>query len=296
MSLWKLPSLSALRAFEAAARHQSYSKAAQELNVTHAAIGQHVRSLEAELSQTLMIPQGRGVAVTAAGGRLADYLRQGFASIAEGVDILRAEVEARPLNISTTPAFTSNWLMPRIGDFWAHHPDIDISINPSFEIVDLKAGGFDMAIRYGDGNWPGLDVELLTDGNFWVVGPPAMIADNQIVTVGDTQKLPWIMENYMMERSAMIEHAGIALDDLKLRLLNTTGMVLSAVKSGLGVTAQPRSVVEDLVKSGQLTFVGVLRHQDLGYYMVTLPDRNPRGVSTFKKWLRQQAADQSHPK
>ena len=142
----KLPSLSALRAFEAAARHQSLSAAARELNVTHAAIAQHVRQLEAELSEPLLYRAGRGVAPTEAGQQLARQLGEGFALIAEGVDTLRQQTAARPLAVSLTPSFAINWLMPRMGGFWQAHPDVMVSLTPNTALVDLRREGFDMAI------------------------------------------------------------------------------------------------------------------------------------------------------
>jgi len=175
---WRnIPSLSALRAFEAAARCQSFSQAARELNVTHAAIAQHVRALEAEFSESLIRRQGRGIATTPAGQALAEQLRAGFSVIAEGIQELRDQSPDRPLNIAVTPAFATNWLMPRIGEFWALHPDIALNINPSTKLVDLKGDGFDLAIRFGKGAWPGTSPEILTEGSFLVVAHPKLIGD-----------------------------------------------------------------------------------------------------------------------
>ena len=209
MDFWKLPSLSALRAFEAAARHQSYSKAAQELNVTHAAISQHVRKLEAEFAQTLVVREGRGIALTSMGQSLADSLQSGFAIVAEGVDRLRADTENRALNVSVTPAFAANWLMPRLGDFWSRHPKINININPSVAPVDLRKDGFDLAIRYGEGHWQGVEAELLTDGQFWIVAHPDLIKDRTIRCVEDVADLPWFLESHLLERRVLVDGAGV---------------------------------------------------------------------------------------
>ena len=285
----RIPSLSALRAFEAAARHGNLSAAARELNVTHAAIAQHVRTLESELSQPLLQRQGRGVATTDAGWRLAEDLRDGFQRIADGIEAIRAVTENRPLNITATPAFASNWLMPRIGDFWAQHPDIKVNINPSIEILDMRRDGFDLALRFGDGNWPGLEAELLTYGEFWVVARPGFVPSDSVDSLSELSDLPWFVENQLLERRYLAEQDGLKIDDLKITYLNTNALVIAATISGLGVSVQPKSLVERDVNSGSLVKLCDLGGKDKGYYSVTVPGRNPKGLAEFRRWLRKQA-------
>lgn len=286
----RIPSLAALRAFEAAARCQSFSKAARELNVTHAAIAHHVRGLEAEFSESLIVRQGRGVVVTASGQQLAESLQSGFSIIADGVETLRSRTEDRPLNIAVTPAFAANWLMPRIGEFWAKHPEISLNINPSINMVDMRKDGFDMAIRYGSGSWPNLKSELLTDGDFWVVAHPDLIKGRTVSCLPDVADLPWVMESHMMERKGIVERAGVDFDKIKLTLLNTNGLVLSAAAAGLGVTVQPKSLVERQTKAGELAKICELNQKNLGYYIVVPPDRYPKGLRAFQSWLRSNAS------
>lgn len=290
MDWTRIPSLAALRAFEAAARCQSFSKAARELNVTHAAIAHHVRSLEAEFSENLIVRQGRGVAVTPTGLQLAESLQSGFSIIANGVEKLRSQSEDRPLNISVTPAFATNWLMPRIGEFWAKHPEVSLNINPSISLVDIRKDGFDLAIRYGDGGWPNVKSELLTDGDFWVVSHPDLVKGRTVNCLPDVVGLPWLMESHMVERKAIVEREGIDFQQIKLTLLNTNGLVLSAVTAGLGISVQPKSLVEREVEAGALIKICELNQENLGYYMVALPDRQPKGLRAFQSWLRAKAS------
>jgi len=290
MDWTRVPSLAALRAFESAARCQSFSKAARELNVTHAAIAHHVRGLEAEFSESLIIRQGRGVAVTAAGLQLAESLQAGFSTIASGVERLRSQSENRALNITVTPAFAANWLMPRIGEFWAKHPEISLTINPSIGLTDLRKDGFDLAIRYGDGGWPNVKSELLTDGDFWVVAHPDLVKGRTVRCLQDVVGLPWLMESHMMERKAIVEREGIDFEQIDLTLLNTNGLVLSAVAAGLGISVQPKSIVERDVQTRELVKICELNQENLGYYMVMLPDRDPKGLRAFRSWLRTKAA------
>lgn len=285
----RIPSLAALRAFEAAARCQSFSKASRELNVTHAAIAHHVRGLEAEFSESLIVRQGRGIAVTPAGLQLAESLQSGFSIIADGVETLRSQSENRPLNITVTPAFAANWLMPRIGEFWAKHPDVSLNINPSIGLADIRKDGFDLAIRYGDGQWPNVTSELLTDGDFWVVSHPDVVKGRTVVCLPDVVDLPWLMESNMMERQALVEREGIDFRRIDLTLLNTNELVLSAVAAGLGISVQPKSLVEREVEAKELVKICELSQENLGYYLVVLPDRQPNGLRAFLSWLRTKA-------
>lgn len=285
------PSLAALRAFEAAARHGTLSRAADELNVTHAAIAQHVRGLENHFGETLLVRNGRGVATTDAGRELAEALNTGLSTIVAGVDALRERNATRPLQITVTPAFATHWLMPRVGDFWARYPDIPLNINPSVAVVDLRTEGVDLAVRYGLGDWPGLDAELLTDGNFWVVAHPDLVRGREITSVHDLIDLPFLLDNHLVERKLIIEREGIDMSRLNLTILMTKDLVLSAAVAGLGIAFQPRSIVEREIRTGQLVKVCELRRDNYGYHMVTVPGRETRNLRALKKWLRSMAKE-----
>lgn len=286
MDWGNIPSLASLRAFEAAVRCQNLSAAARELNVTHAAIAQHVRNLEATFGETLLQRQGRGVAPTIQGAKLAESLRNGFEIIASGVKDLQSYGLKRPLNISVTPVFANNWLMPRIGDFWAKHPEIQLNINPASNLVDLKKDGFDLGIRYGDGEWPNLTSELLTDGDFWVVAHPDLIEGRQVNCLQDVDDLPWLLESHMMERRAIVEREGLDFDNIGHTLLETNALVMSGLAAGLGVSVQPKALVEREVNTGKLAKICELDKIGLGYHIVTLPNVERNSLRIFIKWLR----------
>ncbi|SMR72085.1 LysR family transcriptional regulator, glycine cleavage system transcriptional activator [Aliiroseovarius halocynthiae] len=291
---WRsLPSLATLRAFEAAARHQSLSQAARELNVTHAAISQHVRKLEDELGEALLLRQGRGMALTDAGRLLADSLGAGFATIADGVEQIRQRGQDRPVQISVTPAFASHWLMPRIGAFWAEFPGVTVNINPSEELVDLRRDGVDLAVRYGNGEWPGVEAELLTDGEFVVVAHPDLVQGRKVQSLSDLVDLPWVMEAHMMERRRIVEKEGIDLDKVALTMMQTSDLVSSAVVAGLGVSVQPRSLIQLHLKSGAMVPLHRFRQTKLGYYIVTRPGSLTQNAHIFCKWLRQKGAEEA---
>ena len=189
---WRdIPSLSALRAFEAAARLGSFSAAARELNVTHAAIAQHVRALEAHFSVTLMAREGRAMCPTAEGRQLAQDLGEGFGTIAAGVRALIGSRRARPLQVTLTPSFAEAWLMPRIGQFWAQHPEVEVALIPSVSLIDLRRDGFDMAIRFGAADWPGLAVEPLVMSPFVVVAAPSLAQGRRLHEMGPLDGYRW---------------------------------------------------------------------------------------------------------
>ncbi len=284
-----LPSLAALRAFEAAARHQNLSAAARELNVTHAAIAQHVRSLEADLSTPLLFRSGRGVALTEEGRHLAQHLSDGFEVIAEGVSALQRSKEDRPLSVSVTPSFAANWLMPRIGGFWQAHPEISLNINPSVHLIDLRRDGFDMAIRFGNGQWPGVCCELLTSGEFWVVASPKLLATSKTLTLEEAGNYPWLMDLHMLEWRQVVEDAGLDLNSVDMTSLETNELVLSATVAGLGVSVHPKSLVEREVAFGTLKQICSLPRTDLGYHLVTLPRPLSAKERAFRKWLMAEA-------
>ena len=175
---WRtLPSLNSLRAFAAVAEEKSLSAAGRELNVTHAAVSQQVKSLETFLGLQLVVREGRGIALTPEGGQLFRGISSGFETIQDTVDELLHQDVGRPLNITMTPSFAISWLMPRINDFRLKHQDIELMLNPTAENIELKPGGVDLAIRFGRGDWPGLESELLFKTNFVVVGATRLVGD-----------------------------------------------------------------------------------------------------------------------
>lgn len=170
----KLPPLTALRAFEAAARHASFKRAAEELSLSATAISHQVRQLEDRLGLALFARRARQVVLTDAGRRLFPVLRDGFDAAAAAIEALQA-TPARPrLTISTTGAFAARWLVPRLGALAAEHPGIGLHVHASDSRVDLQRDGVDLAVRYGRGSWPGLRAQPLLPGRFAPVCHPRL--------------------------------------------------------------------------------------------------------------------------
>src|SRR5919206_1317283 len=153
-----LPPLSALRAFEAAARLKSFSKAAEELSVTPAAISHQIHALEEDLGVQLFRRLNRAVELTASAKVLLPGLSEAFAGIQASVRRLRAHNDTGTLTVTASPSFAAKWLVPRLHRFQEQHPAIDVRLSATDNMVDLTRGDFDMGIRYGTGIYPGLDV------------------------------------------------------------------------------------------------------------------------------------------
>lgn len=164
--------LAALRAFEAAARHVSYSRAAEELGLTHGAISFQMRALKTELGVDLFLRSGRRMVLTEAGQRLYAFVREGFDRLERGMDDVRATRRAQTLTVSVHPGLASFWLIPRLGDFQRRHPEIDVSLLPNTTLVDFSREDVDLALRYGPGSWPGLTALKLMDEEIFPVCSP----------------------------------------------------------------------------------------------------------------------------
>lgn len=271
---WKdIPSLTSLRAFEAAARCGSFSKAARELNVTHAAVAQHVRGLEDFFATELMFRRGRGMELTDAGTRLAQALGDGFNTIAGAVAELRDTMRTRALRMSCTPSFAENWLMPRIGGFWADHPEVELELVPTERLVDLRRDGFDVGIRYGRGSWPGLHaIPLAASGNV-AVGTPELLGRPGILSRKDLMAHRWVIDRSHREAQVWARERKMDLERMKVTWFDTNTLTLSAVRAGLGLSLQPAALVQQDLETGRLLAVSRQEIDDLGYYLVTVAGR-----------------------
>lgn len=290
---WRdIPSLAALKAFEAAARLSSFSAAARELNVTHAAIAQHVRALEDHFGQPLMERSGRNMAVTMPGRRLAQDLSEGFGTIAAGVRTLSQARATRPIAVSTTQNFAENWLAARLAGFWKAHPDLPVTIAPDNAVVDLRRDGFDLAIRFGQGKWPGVEARLLTRGHRVVVAHPDVAAqlpaDYSATAPEAIQALTgfaWLPDPTDMEIFTWFRALGADPGKMQVTRMQTNGLVLASVRSGAGITRQPLAVVQRDLDDGRLVALLEEPESDLGYYTVHNPSTISPQARVFLKWL-----------
>ncbi len=180
-----------------------------------------------------------------------------------------------------------------MGEFWARYPDIAVGIHPSNGLVDVRAEGFDLAIRYGAGVWPGLASEMLTSGDFWIVAHPDLLRDRAVTCVADAADLTWFFDPSMLERKALVEGEGVVLAEDHIKMLTSNALVMAAITAGHGVSIQPRSLVERNVARGELQKICELTQDTLGYYLVYVEGREPKGLRTLTNWLRKQAKEEA---
>ena len=173
MASRRLPPLTQLRAFEAAARHRSFKRAAQELSVTPAAISHQVRELEAGIGVLLFERRTREVVPTASALRLYPVLRDGFDAFADALQAL-VPAESRTVTLTTTPAFATQWLLPRLPELQRLHPEIELRLHASDRAVDLAVDDVDLAVRYGDRPFPGHEAVRFADDRLLPVASPAL--------------------------------------------------------------------------------------------------------------------------
>ena len=239
-----LPSLTALAAFEAAARHLSFKQAADELNVTAPAVNRQIRALEADLQTMLFVRAHRQVELTVEGRVLYDSVSSAFRSMGEAAQVV-GNSGARQVRVGSSNAVASYWLIPRLGDFWRHHPDVDFNHVISDQTINLAAARADLVIRFGHGEWPGLDSRFLYPDRIYPVCNPdfreslgidsddkvslEMLADASLLDVGDVREEGWL------GWTDWFRGVGSSLAALKPRTFNSYVVAVQAAMDGLGV-------------------------------------------------------------
>src|SRR6476620_6373520 len=189
--LRRLPPLNALKAFEAAARHESFTRAAEELCVTQGAVSHQVKALEAELGVKLFNRERQRLIITEAGRTYLTVLRDAFDRIAVGTDRLGQRQNSGVLTVSTSPDFAAKWLVHRLGRFAEAYPDIDLRVSATLHHVDFAREDVDLAVRHGDGNWPGHEVVRLSSEQLFAVCSPKLLSGRQrLARPSDVLKFP----------------------------------------------------------------------------------------------------------
>ena len=286
---WRnIPSLTALRAFEATADLRSFSQAARVLNVTHAAVAQQVRALEEHLGRPLVQREGRGVGLTADGEQLAEALREGFGAIQRGLEALRAGEADRPVRVTLTASFAAQWLMPRLKDFWEQQPDIGLSLHPDSKVVDLHRERMDLGIRYGNGDWPGLETQYLASARLVIAGAPSLIGDKAELTTDELAEMDWVLSRSWPEQDALLRQLGLDPEALSRTDINSEELAIAAARQGLGLVVETAALIESDVADGRLRIVYESREKLPAYFIVTLPGPKRAAARAFLKWLKSQ--------
>lgn len=288
---WRiLPPLSALRAFAAFGETRNVVDAGKALGVSHAAISQQLRTLEQHLDVPLLDRNGRSLILTPEGERLAQGLQQGFGGIVEIVEEITGQQKARPLHVSVTSTFAASWLMPRLPKFRAAHPQVDLMIDPSANLVSLDADGMDIAIRYGVGPWPGVDAELLLKSPMVVIAAPSLVGEGEIDDLKELARYPWLEEFGTSESSTWLHRLGVTAPSHGM--LQVPGnLVLDGARDGHGIAFTVRAFVARDIAAGRLRELHVEENPDAGYHIVTRSGVSRESVKAFVKWLRKEARE-----
>ena len=302
MGMRSIAHLNALRAFEASARHQSFSLAAQELNVTPAAVGQLVRTLEDWLGSPLFVRSSSGRArlvTTEVAEQALPDIRAGLERLAVGLERLRSGSAGGVLTVTVSPAFAAKWLLPRIERFQAAWPETDLRLDTSLKPVDFVAQRIDVGVRYGRGQWPGLAAEKLMDEEVYPVCAPALLATATLQAPGDLRGQVLIHDQSVDTSTgfaswqAWLRHAGVqgVPTDRGLRI-NNSAAVLQAAIDGQGVALARSVMAHDDLAAGRLVrlFPQVRLESALAYYVVYRPEciAQPK-VAAFRDWLLREA-------
>ncbi|MDJ0822719.1 MAG: LysR substrate-binding domain-containing protein [Paracoccaceae bacterium] len=283
-----LPPLSALRAFAAYVDTGSVTAAGTALNVSHAAISQQMRALEAHLGLALLDRSGRALQLTAEGEALARSLTGAFQDMILTIEALTGADASRPLHISCTPSFAASWLMPRLASFRAENPTVDLMINPTPQRADPSPGGIDLAIRYGTGPWPGLDTQPLMPAPLAVVAAPSLFDGPPPTDPAEFVRYPWLQELGSSETTQWLADHGV-LEPRPGSVTHVPGnLMIDGARNGQGLAVSTLLAVAEDVATGRL----VILFQDDGpeaYHIVTHPSAMRPQLKAFLRWLRREA-------
>ena len=296
--------LNALRAFEASARHQSFSAAALELNVTPAAVGQLVRSLEEWLGVPLFHRGSGGRArlvPTDVALRALPDIRDGFDRLNLGFARLKEGSAVGVLTVTVSPAFAAKWLLPRIDRFQSAWPETDVRLDTSLKLMDFATQGIDIGVRYGAGNWPGLEAEKLMDEEVFPVCSPAFLAKHRrLRSPADLAGLT-LIDDLSVDRQTGFVTWDAWLETVSKKVIkarpalkiNNSAAVLQAAIDGRGIALARSVLAHDDLAAGRLVrlFPDIARPSVLAYYVVYRKEcaALPRLVA-FRDWLVSEAS------
>jgi LysR family glycine cleavage system transcriptional activator len=294
-----LPPLSALRAFEAAARLVSFSRAADELHVTPAAVSHQIHALEQDLGVKLFNRLNRSIELTASARVLLPGLTEAFAGIQSSVRRLRAHNDTGTLTVTASPSFAAKWLVLRLHRFQEQCLDVDVRISATDDLVDLTKGDFDIAIRYGTGNYPGLEVELLFTNEVFPACSPQLLANGPPLRTPDDLPLHNLIHDQAVERDPLVptwpmwlKAAGVKNVPAATGLsFNNMHLAMDAAIAGHGVVlAQSTIAAADLAAGRLVRLFSLALPDQFAYYIVTAPGTLERPkIRAFRDWLRCEA-------
>jgi len=292
----RLPPLNALRAFEAAARHLSIARAAEELHVTAGAVSQQVKLLEDLVGHDLF-QRAKTLTLTEAGQAALPLLTDAFDRLERAAAQLRQRGSEGPLVVSAPPTFAARWLVPRLEDFQSRHPEVELRLQATRRLVDFAVEDVDLAIRFGSGDFPGLHVERLMPEVLIPVAAPA-VADG-VASVADIASRP-LLDDELHTRNRIVPDWETWLASqgvtpparLRIQHFEDSNLIIQAATAGLGIALVWRSLVEDDLKQGRLVrILDQAIDTRMAFHLVVPPERMALAkVAAFRGWLLAKAA------
>ncbi len=285
----RLPPLNALRAFEAAARHLSFTRAAGELHVTQAAISHQVKALEEHLGRRLFRRLNRALLLTDDGQAYLPSVSRAFTLLNKATNDLLTKQAPGPLTVSALPSFAARWLVPRLGRFRHIRPDIDLRIDPSGELSDFAGGDVDVGIRYGRGKYPGLRADwLMTEDIFPVCSPALQEGAHPLRDPADLEHQVLLHDDGHGDWRTWLLAAGVdRADPARGPIFTDSSMLIQAAMAGQGVALARGVLAADELAAGRLVRPFTLSlPTEYAYYLVCPEDsaEQPK-IAAFREWL-----------
>ena len=285
--------LPALAAFEAAARHQNFAHAAEELSLTAGAVSHHVRKLEAWLGVQLFHRHARGVLLTPAGRRLADAAGSSLTDLDDAVRSVREVGHERRVRVATLHSWSVGWLLPRLPGFVRAHPDIRIGIETGYALTRFDEGGPDLGVRHGPGHWPGLSAQPLMEETMFPVASPAMPGIEDLRTPEDISRARLIGDAGHQGWPDWMRHAGVRHAPLDEHYRFTdSNAAMTAAASGMGIALAREHIVGPFLESGRLVRLpGPVMPARWSYHLIHPSHRRlGEDARMFADWLLREAA------
>lgn len=293
-----LPSLQTLRAFEAAGRLQSYSKAAEELGLTHGAVSHRIRELEERMGAKLFRRAGNTMAPTEAGLKLLAQVRGGLSLLDQAFATPRQRAaKRRHVVITAVPSLASTWLYARLAEFRAEHGDIDVELRVSEQLADYKREGIDVGVRLGLGGWPGLNTAKLFDEALTPVCSPEFLKRHQLNSPADLGRVP-LLRNVWTSWARWFRAAGLDWGEPESGpMFDDSPLLLRAALAGEGVALGRHWLAVDEVRAGRLIApFDISVRDDFSYWLAWPPGRSANPDATYvREWLQARAAQEEPP-
>ena len=286
-----LPSLNGLRAFEAAARHLSFTRAATELHVTQTAISHQIRRLEEQLGLRLFLRRNRALALTPEAQAYLPAVRAAFGDLREATERLRRRERQSVLTVSTMASLAAKWLLPRVAAFQEAHPGIEVRLSASIHLVDFRREEVDMAVRYGHGHWPGLRADWLMSEDIFPVCSPALLKGQRALRKPEDLAHHTLLHNTGLREDwrLWLTAAGLppALAQKRSLVFSESFMALQAAIDGLGVALARSAFVEADIRAGRLVAPFDLSLPDKAGFYVVAPEETADApkIKLFREWL-----------